>query len=248
MDFKELSLKMGANMYNASAQPQMTEDQEETYGFIFNLDGAVIDTASHRVAAWQKVLVERNIKRQPQEIVTQCYGSGSEIACRLMGDRLNEQEIGKIVHRQEELFQKDYRANMQLLQGLKKFLDDAKSLNIPMALTCDSSLALMNFLIEGLALKSYFKVIVGAEDVDRGRPSPDILLKASLRLGLLPEECVVFDSSESGIEAAQRAGVRVLTIQPRPDTTKKKPSNLVQKIADYRILQPALAYSYSKLN
>ena len=54
-------------MYNASAQPQMTEDQEETYGFIFNLDGAVIDTASHRVAAWQKVLAERNIKRQPQE-------------------------------------------------------------------------------------------------------------------------------------------------------------------------------------
>lgn len=233
-------------MFNSWNPHQETETPTEVFGFIFNLDGAVIDTEAHHTNMWQKVLAERGTKQSLDELAPKCYGSGIEIARRLFGEQISTKEVEKISQRQERIFQEQCISKVQLISGLKKFLEDAKSMRIPMALTSDYSVTLANALIEKLGLKSYFSVVVGGEEVDRGRPNPDILLKASLRLGLMPEECVLFDSSNSGIEAAQRAGVRVLTVQLSPDKKKAVHPNPIKKITDFYVLRPSLAYSYSQ--
>ncbi len=234
-------------MFNTKNLHRRAESTHETFGFIFDMDGTIVDDVHYHTLAWQKLLAERGMNRPIEEIAQNRYGTNVEIARRFLGDGIAEDEAQSISKKQESLFREIYRPNMRLIDGLKKFLDDARALGIPMALACDASLDSMHWIVENLYLESYFKVLVGAEDVERGKPSPDSLLKASLRLGLMPEECIAFDDSQSGLEAASRAGIKVFAVQPKPTGVKSTLPNVIQTITDFRTLRPALAHTYSKM-
>ena len=66
--------------------------------------------------------------------------------------------------------------------------------------------------MEALKTEGVFAAIVSGDDVTRGKPAPDIFLKAAERIGLPPEECVVFEDAPAGVEAARSAGMRVVGV------------------------------------
>ena len=71
-------------------------------------------------------------------------------------------------------------------------------------------------------------MVVDAEDVSRGKPDPEIFLTAAMKLGVSPEKCIVFEDSSSGIEAAKRAGMKVVGV-----TTSGRPRDTIA--ADFTI-------------
>ena len=102
-------------------------------------------------------------------------------------------------------------------------------------------------MLDNLYLNSYFKVHVGAEDVERGKPFPDAHLKASLRLGMMPEDCISFESCSFGVDAALRAGIKAFLLSPSTRSATTNQPNLVQTVSDYRTQRPTLALTYSKM-
>jgi beta-phosphoglucomutase-like phosphatase (HAD superfamily) len=66
--------------------------------------------------------------------------------------------------------------------------------------------------LDVLGLRSFFRDIVSAEDVSHGKPDPEVFLRAAEKIGMAPERCVVFEDAHVGIEAARRAGMRVIAV------------------------------------
>jgi beta-phosphoglucomutase len=68
-----------------------------------------------------------------------------------------------------------------------------------------------------LGITDYFQSIIGGEDVEKGKPDPEVFLKAAAGLGVAPEDCVVFEDSAAGAEAALRAGMRCIIVNATTD-------------------------------
>lgn len=234
-------------MFNTRNLHRRAETQPEVYGFLFDMDGAIVNSAPCHLTVWQKLCTEHEIKRSIAEIEAQLYGAPAEIVARLWGPKLKDEEVERIADRHAELFCELCRPNLRLLEGLKKFLDDARAANIPMGIFCNSSARIVHFVLDNLYLNSYFKVHVGAEDIERGKPFPDAHLKAALRLGMMPEDCIAFEGSSYGIDAAYRAGIKAFLLSPTTRSTTANHPILIQTVSDYRTLRPALALTYSKM-
>jgi HAD superfamily hydrolase (TIGR01509 family) len=98
-----------------------------------------------------------------------------------------------------------------ILPGVPQFLDVIRE--APIGLATNAEPANVEFVLTGAGLESYFRVRVDGHQVERPKPHPDIYLLAAKRLGADPENCVVFEDSLTGVEAAKRAGMRVVGVR-----------------------------------
>ena len=120
--------------------------------------------------------------------------------------------------------------------------DESKNLNIEDILKSDKfnkALATMgdhrniDFTLKGIGLVGYFGVELGAEDVQRGKPHPDIFIQAAGNMNVQPYECLVFEDSFSGIEAARKAGMEVVVLSTTHSREELKVLDLNYVINDY---------------
>ena len=96
--------------------------------------------------------------------------------------------------------------------GLLVLLDHLKSRAIPAAVATSSSRAYADRLLNGHAIRDRFAFVLGSEDVQNGKPDPEIYLKASARLGKEPKSVLVLEDSRAGVEAARAAGAYVVGV------------------------------------
>jgi beta-phosphoglucomutase-like phosphatase (HAD superfamily) len=98
-----------------------------------------------------------------------------------------------------------------LVPGVLEFLrvHDA----VPAAVASNGELANIDFILDQGGMRRYIDVVVHGHQVTRPKPFPDIYLRAAELLGTAPENCIVFEDSHTGIEAGQRAGMRVVGLR-----------------------------------
>jgi HAD superfamily hydrolase (TIGR01509 family) len=84
---------------------------------------------------------------------------------------------------------------------------------LPMAVATGGTRAICSKTLEGVGLLEYFQAIVTADDVERGKPAPDIFLEAARRIGVAPNDCLAFEDADLGLQAARSAGMQVVDIR-----------------------------------
>lgn len=181
-------------------------------GFIFDMDGTLVDSMPFHTRSWQLLLAERGIEMSAQEIERRNHGILPEVVRKMLGGQLEDSEVIAIGERKEVLYRQIYRPQLQLLPGCRAFLQAAHRLGLPMALATMANRVNVAFTLDGLGIRDYFEVVVGEEDVQQGKPSPQVFLKAAQGLQRSPEDCIVFEDSRSGLQAAERAGMRVVLV------------------------------------
>lgn len=113
-------------------------------------------------------------------------------------------------------------------------------MNIPMALATSAAKPNIDFVLDGLDIRSYFTAWLGGDDVEFGKPHPETFLKAAQQLGYLPEQCLVFEDTLSGVAAAQYAGMKTIAITTTLSAQAFNNLPTVQQIAqDFTTLHPA---------
>ncbi|MBS0000406.1 MAG: HAD family phosphatase, partial [Cyclobacteriaceae bacterium] len=127
----------------------------------------------------------------------------------------------------EVIYRTLYRSRIKPLDGLFSFLDDLERNHVPMAMATSAPPGNIEFAFHYIPVAKYFKYQLNASDIKKGKPDPEIYIKSIQKLGLSPEECIVFEDSHSGIKAALAAGARVIGV-----STTHKPSELngVEKV------------------
>ena len=174
-------------------------------GIIFDLDGTMVDNMMVHHRAWQQKLRHMGLDLPLEEVMQKVHGVNEEILERLFGDKYTPQERRQHSLEKEQEYRKIFKNDLKLIEGLPSFLENLKSSNIPLAIGSAAPPENVNFVLDNLDIRKYFDVVLHARDVSIGKPNPEIYLKVSDQLGFDPKDCIVFEDSPTGAEAASRA-------------------------------------------
>ena len=112
----------------------------------------------------------------------------------------------------EKQYQIEYLPHLTLLPGLNEFLEKAYQAGIPMAIGSAAIPFNIDFVLDNLNIRHYFKTIVSADDVVLSKPHPETYLIVAERLQVPPTDCIVFEDVPKGAEAAENAGMRSVVL------------------------------------
>lgn len=182
----------------------------QTKGIIFDLDGVIVDTAKFHYLAWRKMANDLgfDITLDQNEKLKGVSRVHSLKQILKWGDKtVSNEEFERLMASKN----KDYLARISgmseedLLPGVKRILDYLSEQEIPYALGSASKNA--RPILKGLGIYDRFATIVDGNDVTKAKPDPEVFLIASEKLGVQPKDCIVFEDSVAGIEAANNAGM-----------------------------------------
>jgi HAD superfamily hydrolase (TIGR01509 family) len=141
------------------------------------------------------------------------YGKNPEVLVRMFGpERFTLEEMNRLSYAKEERYQQEYLPQLQLLPGLPEFLEKAYQKNIPMAIGSAAIPFNINFVLDNLHIRHYFKAIVSADDVILSKPHPETYLKVAELLNVPAVDCFVFEDVPKGAEAAANAGMKAVIL------------------------------------
>jgi HAD superfamily hydrolase (TIGR01509 family) len=206
-------------------------------GYIFDVDGTMIDSMKVHMKAWQKTLEHYGHHLSLKEVSEQAFGINEEIVKRFFGENLSKAEIEKISNEKESLFRESFNPQEDVIKGFIHFIDELKKKNLPLVIGSAAPPENINFFMGSLGIGHYFEGVVHEDDVTKGKPSPEVFLKAAEIIKIPIHECVVFEDSPSGAEASANAGsktIAVLTSKSRADF--RDIPNIVEYIKDYTTL------------
>lgn len=184
------------------------------HAFIFDLNGTMINDMEYHNRAWFHILnhdLGANLSRE--EVKREMYGKNQELLVRVFGnDRFSVEEMNRLSLEKEKRYQAEYRPHLKLIDGLEDFLKTAYEAGIPMAIGSAAITLNVNFVLDGLSLRPYFKAIVNADHVTQSKPDPETFLQAARLLSIAPEHCIVFEDAPKGVEAALHAGMQTVVL------------------------------------
>jgi len=101
-------------------------------------------------------------------------------------------------------------SNLTPIDGIAQLLHELNRRNIPIGLASSSPRRFIMEVLSKFQIERYFQVVVSGEEVDKGKPAPDVYYEAARQLGVDPESCVVIEDSRNGIKAAKAAGMKCI--------------------------------------
>lgn len=180
---------------------------------IFDMDGTMIANMKHHDAAWIEFLKRHGLELSEEERKSKISSRrNDEIFATLFGDDTPAEIKKEYGEEKEQIYRELYKKDIKEVAGLTTLIKELKEQGYKLAVATTAPQKNRDFGLEELGLSDSFDVIVGAEDVSRGKPDPQIYEEAAKRLGVKQEECLVFEDSPLGIEAAKNAGMRVIGI------------------------------------
>ncbi len=203
---------------------------------IFDMDGTLLDNMHIHNIIWSEYLGERGIHLTPTEIgIRTASLPNPKIIRMFFGQDLDPVHVIAMSTEKEDRYRARIASGLiEPLPGLRDFLDEIQTQALPRALATSASRVNLDFTLKALQLETFFQVVIAAEDVEHGKPHPEPFLKAAERLGQAPGDCLVFEDSPFGLEAAQRAGMRAVGLTTsHPAEELEQFPHLIGLMADY---------------
>jgi beta-phosphoglucomutase len=206
--------------------------------FIFDMDGTIVDNMAFHMDSWLEFFARRGKVYDPDVFFRETAGAqGGEILRARLGHDLLDADIAVLGEEKEELYRELYAPHLKTLPGFDLLARDARARGVRMAVATSAPPSNIAFTLDGLDLRRHFDAVVGAADVARGKPHPDVFLKAAEKLGAAPPECIVFEDAPLGVEAARRAGMRAVVLTTTlPAEAFADFDNVIAIAADYTAL------------
>ncbi|MBQ8600701.1 MAG: HAD-IA family hydrolase [Clostridia bacterium] len=176
---------------------------------IFDMDGTLLDTQRVHIPAWDHAGEQQGLSHVGMHIPYVC--GMNEIG---WGGYLLEHfpELDLTKFKKDAAKYVSAHRKVTFMPGALNLLEYLKKLGIPMAVASGSDTAEICSHMKELNVLHYFDAVVGGEQVQNGKPAPDIFLKAAELLGAEPADCFVFEDSANGVRAGHAAGMKCLGI------------------------------------
>jgi beta-phosphoglucomutase len=203
--------------------------------FLFDLNGTMIDDMSYHIHAWHRIFNQLGHPVSLERAKVECYGKNQEVLERVFPARFNDEEKERMGLEKEIQYQKEYRPYLKLIDGLPAFLEESYSSGIKMGIGSAAIMFNVDFVLEGLAIRHYFDAIVSADDVAISKPDPETFIKCAAALQVSPGNCIVFEDSPKGVEAAANAGMHVVVLTTLHEAAEfSRFDNVLCCVPDYR--------------
>lgn len=208
--------------------------QNSYRAFLFDLNGTMIDDMAYHIRAWHRIANALGANLSLERAKEECYGKNAEFLERVFPGIFTDAEKERMGLEKEKGYQEEFRPHLKLINGLDGFLHEARQQNLKLAIGTAAIRFNVDFVLDGLGIRSLFDAVICAEDVALSKPHPETFLKCAEVLDVDPKHCLVFEDTPKGVEAAYRAGMDSVVIttlhQPKEFSNDK---NIVSFIADY---------------
>jgi len=179
------------------------------FSVIFDMDGTLLDTQRICVPAWEYAGSLQHMQGLGEHIYNVCgmnedgWTAYLEQNCPGLDIPEFKAAAGRYIIQNGTLCFKP---------GAEKLLSFLKENGVKMAIASGSSVKLVLHNLKELGISDYFGAIAAGQEVEKGKPAPDVFLLAAERLGVKPEDCFVFEDSANGIRAGHAAGMRCIGV------------------------------------
>jgi len=181
--------------------------------FIFDMDGTIVDNMGFHTRSWLEFFGRRGHVLDESAFFAATAGrTGHEIIGQFLGEGLPHDHVTGLIDEKEVLYREIYAPHLRAVEGFGALVSAAQAAGIRLAVGTAAPQSNVDFTLDGLGVREQFDTVVGAADVKRGKPEPDVFLLAAERCGADPANCIVFEDAPLGVEAARRAGMRCVVL------------------------------------
>ncbi len=184
-------------------------------GYIFDLDGTLVNTMPLHYAAWRDTLREFGLGHDLDEDLFYSLGGVPAVQVADIFNRHHGTDFEPVALR--EVKERRFTALLPaapLIEPVVAFAREVAT-RFPVSVASGGPRDVVLETLESRGLLPMFPVVVAADDVTHGKPAPDTFLLAAERMGVTANQCLVFEDAELGIQAAEAAGMRWVRV-PRP--------------------------------
>ena len=204
---------------------------------IFDFDGVITDSEILHLRSFNQVLAQFGIEITTRNYYKDYLGLTDSECFELLADRgrlgLDEDGIEHLIKQKNQIFEKLAKTEGSIIEGVRDFLEMLSQNNIPMAICSGALLAEIELILEEAQLRSYFEVIVSAEQIKKGKPNPEGLLLTLAKLNhdrrvpIAAGQCIVIEDSHWGLEAAEAAGMHTVAVTNSYDAEQLQPAEKI---------------------
>ncbi len=183
---------------------------------LFDWDGVIVDSSPYHRESWERLAKEEG-RDLPRGYFKKGFGMRNHtIIPEVLGWTSDPSEIERLHRRKGGIYREIIdEKGVEPLPGVESFLLELHRRGVPCAVASSTERLNIVFALEKMGMRQEFRAIVASEDVEKGKPDPEVFLTAAGILGASPRRCVVFEDAHVGIQAARSAGMVVIAV----DTT-----------------------------
>jgi beta-phosphoglucomutase family hydrolase len=180
---------------------------------LFDMDGVIVDNLPYHVEAWLLFCNRNCIALTKEVFYKELNGMNSKDTFEWFYKKeMTRAEVEVLEEEKELLYREFYAQHRKPAKGLLTFLHELRSRGIKTALATSAGPGNIDFIVDGLGIRDQFDAIIGGAEVTKGKPDPEIYVKAAALVGVSPADCLVIEDSLQGIASGQAAGARVVGI------------------------------------
>jgi beta-phosphoglucomutase len=184
-------------------------------GVLFDFDGVVVQSERLHMRTFLELLSPYGVRVGEERWYREFAGTGSRhIFEMLVKESKADADVGELVEKRKALYEARVRAGeLKETPGVRGFMDSLRGHGIRTAIVSGSHRTNIQAALATLGLEGYFDAIVSGDDLKERKPDPAPFLRAAEMLSLAPSDCVVFEDSVAGCEAARKAGAKLVVVQ-----------------------------------
>lgn len=191
----------------------INNQQLQPRAVLWDVDGTLIDSAEYHWLSWKEVLAAEKYALT-RERFDATFGQRNDAVLRsYFGSGFPLSEIKRIGAAKETRYRELVRTGgIKPLPGVRRWLTRLKKDGWRQVIASSAPPLNIEAILAALDLAGYFDAIISAEDVERGKPDPQLFLVAATKVGVPPARCIVVEDAPAGVEGGRRAGMRTIGV------------------------------------
>ena len=182
-------------------------------GIIFDMDGTIVDSLPYHYEAWKIFFKENKVENFSEKLKDYKGGGTLDLLTTVLGNNYSKKELKSMVDDKEIIFRDIYKNNVIPIEGFIQMLESIKSQKILVGLASNAIRENVKMILNELKIYNEFESIICGDEVENGKPNPEMFNKTVKRFKLDKKDCLIFEDSIEGLQGAVNSGIDAIGVK-----------------------------------
>ena len=182
-------------------------------GIIFDMDGTIVDSLPYHYEAWKIFFKENKVENFSEKLKDYKGGGTLDLLTTVLGNNYSKKELKSMVDDKEIIFRDIYKNNVIPIEGFIQMLELIKSQKILVGLASNAIRKNVKMILNELKIYNEFESIICGDEVENGKPNPEMFNKTVKRFKLDKKDCLIFEDSIEGLQGAVNSGIDAIGVK-----------------------------------
>ncbi len=182
-------------------------------GIIFDMDGTIVDSLPYHYKAWKIFFKENKVENFSEKLKDYKGGGTLDLLTTVLGNNFSKKELKSMVDDKEIIFRDIYKNNVIPIEGFIQMLESIKSQKILVGLASNAIRENVKMILNELKIYNEFESIICGDEVENGKPNPEMFNKTAKIFKLDKKDCLIFEDSIEGLQGAVNSGIDAIGVK-----------------------------------